>query len=563
MYQPYVLQVKPQIYLQVNDRLIPLVAYSANFGVNEIPQLSCVVGAGRNVIEGDASVDIDEIIREIVTTRPEVVVLGRFFGQESAENQYDGEETVLFRGKVSHAGTTRTRGRVESVIYIKHWLSGLDEASLAVPFSYPTSSANLILPAISQRNFTQSGNQNLLNSPRGLALPLLAWEFPNDLTKNMQDLWGNLVLPFLENMAKTRSAGITTGIPKCVADVLDEPHQKTLNALKRMAASSRDEGLPSYAVPLSVLNQVPGVAGQSIGAVNIIRHNIRRSLTSIPTIQMAQSTAWGYILNVLNPSVHSMVVPQIEQALVVPRCAAINKHWQKVIARDDIIQMDTQQPASTPVRGYLIGLSYAAASIRDGSAEGSGSSENVQGVCWTPTPTPESGLLKYAPAPPWLQSVPLIQTDISELSQSVSRGVAGPGEPSKVDQEELAALGDEYAALYAKAMYNHERLMHRTMKLSVRLRWDIAPGSTVKVETGEDNIDGLHGTFYGLVTRVTIMIDVSTKSAMTMLMLSHIRTEAEQISGGEELTIDRNPLFDTNFVGAPIHTSENMWFPNA
>ena len=106
---------------------------------------------------------------------------------------------------------------------------------------------------------------------------------------------------------------------------------------------------------------------------------------------------------------------------------------------------------------------------------------------------------------------------------------------------------------YARAVYIHQALRGRTGQLNGKLRFDIAPGSTVKIEgTSEPFLkdDGLGYNLIGDVIRVTIAINAESAQASTAFQLGNVRTESEN---EDDLTsIDQHPLYTTKFLGAPL-----------
>jgi hypothetical protein len=153
----------------------------------------------------------------------------------------------------------------------------------------------------------------------------------------------------------------------------------------------------------------------------------------------------------------------------------------------------------------------------------------------------KSGVLVYWPLPQWLASVPYNMAD-ERTQPDAHAGVPVNGAPvaaadkAKVDP---VSTGLDWEArmlnCYARAVYVQQTLRERSASLSGPLRFDIAPGSHVKIEGNpelfaEAGEDALASDKYAQVTRVQVSINADRKSAATILQLQYVRNEAENES---------------------------------
>lgn len=88
---------------------------------------------------------------------------------------------------------------------------------------------------------------------------------------------------------------------------------------------------------------------------------------------------------------------------------------------------------------------------------------------------------------------------------------------------------------------------HRRAVLTGRMRFDIAPGSLLRINTVGEQFTGLKDTVYGHVLNVHVDIGEST-GAQTSFEIGSIRSQAEQDSIGVPL----HPLYASSFIGAPL-----------
>jgi len=103
--------------------------------------------------------------------------------------------------------------------------------------------------------------------------------------------------------------------------------------------------------------------------------------------------------------------------------------------------------------------------------------------------------------------------------------------------------------------YKSSILGQRYGELSGKLRFDIAPGSIVKVEPPVTAIEGEKTAMYGAVVQVSFVINSEQHTAGTSFAFSHLRTEKENDIG--------NAHSKRHFVGtvAPLYKKEEPGSP--
>jgi len=122
----------------------------------------------------------------------------------------------------------------------------------------------------------------------------------------------------------------------------------------------------------------------------------------------------------------------------------------------------------------------------------------------------------------------------------------------QVLRQQAKTLWDEYA----KALYITAVFQGRQGSLTGKVRFDIAPGSTIAVVINEEKFVAAAGvvfgeqTLYGVVTGVTTILNSDAAQGYTAIELSHIRNELEQAD--ENLTVEKHPLWTEPFLGAPL-----------
>ena len=103
----------------------------------------------------------------------------------------------------------------------------------------------------------------------------------------------------------------------------------------------------------------------------------------------------------------------------------------------------------------------------------------------------------------------------------------------------------------AQALYANEILKGRIGQVSGALRFDICPGSTIKVEGVSDRFlpgdDPIGEDRYATVLRVTYYFDAENPRTGTAFNLAHIRNEKE--NEAEDTSVKRHPLYTRVWKG--------------
>lgn len=142
---------------------------------------------------------------------------------------------------------------------------------------------------------------------------------------------------------------------------------------------------------------------------------------------------------------------------------------------------------------------------------------------------------------------------------AVVGSILNPGEGADhAEQVPRVILGNAQPVwdLYARTLYIHEVLKNRQATISGPVRFDIAPGSQVMLETTEDKFVkeilypgsvtdpcnfGFQTFYWASVLRVSTIIDCQNMRASTNFHLAHFRDEAENRDSGT--SIASHPLW--------------------
>ena len=115
--------------------------------------------------------------------------------------------------------------------------------------------------------------------------------------------------------------------------------------------------------------------------------------------------------------------------------------------------------------------------------------------------------------------------------------------PANIKQDVLSLLD-----LIAHATYVNEVLKNRYGDISTCLRFDVCPGSSVKIEGTAGQFGAPNGEDrYGQVMRVTYMFDAQQQKCGTNYRIGWMHTAGEH--NLDQFTINAHPLYKTTFTG--------------
>ena len=155
-----------------------------------------------------------------------------------------------------------------------------------------------------------------------------------------------------------------------------------------------------------------------------------------------------------------------------------------------------------------------------------------------------TGQLMVLRAPMWLK-----QLALGELSTGDDPVYAKSIQPASAAQ---GLTFSQVACALARAYWTDVHVGPRSIQLQLPLRFDIGPGSYIKVEginlgSTRFSVNGKGSAFYGCVTSVSVLIDAEGSTGYTRITLSHVRTDND---------IDANEIYNLN---NPLYTAAAGW----
>lgn len=522
-----------------------VVAISATFGLNSIPTASMVVACGKEVTTQE-NATIHEALKQFKPRSPAKVwlTITSSDGRRSTPiiNGMEDGRYVIFEGYYAGVGYQRTHASASYTIHLVHWLDDLNCSSMLNGNWMPgaphdlASAASIHVAALGGGGGGGGSYTNLI--------PLIEKDTGNLLTPSNieKDLWELVIKKVYENVAKFPHPRICEGGDSSP----DSPgnNAAALKALPKIPGKSPRPG------------KLPLILGGLDDALVLtsFNHGISRMLME----GIGYTSFWSNLIGELGASFLFAVSPSVEFANVVPFFSGLKEEW-KTITAEEYNYANFNANAGTIIES--VNIFYRLQSTSN-YANG-GKESQLVGYCrpWGKFPEspdlrgnilvrdPPPWITNVAPHGLWVQGTALPPTgDTHNPQQAPNHSHSGPKSGS--DAEKKVKSGN-VMNLFAEHWYKTAVLAQRYGEMSGKLRFDIAPGSIIKIETPTpDNSAETKEEFFATVTQVSYAINAETHTAGTSFGLHSLRTKTE--NDNPNLTKEKPPLYTEAWKGVDL-----------
>lgn len=535
---------------------------TTNFYLNKIPVASCTLAVGRHVHTLQPARSHSTLFTKDAGTsvlkEAEIRLIPKGEWEPLGE-KWPAGGAVIFRGYVTGVGVRTLRGSIRATVQIIHWLADLNFSSALSNQSHPANPADLSWRAI----YVGEGQGTTLGTPHFLH-QMVAQNLCTT-AKIKLDFWAKSLQPILWNLAKFDQIKTLPGLGVRRAD----DNAQAIKALERIRGGENgaDKG-PDY-VPLTL----------KIGGA--VEHEMAKAIEFYLKQELSESwwstTIWSKLVGQFAPAFMFAVVPQVETALVVPYIPGTRKLW-KDIRNTEYDYIDTVSVIPRPIQAVAI-YTGIITETGEGGSRNPGRELGIGGH-FRPE-NAEQGMLMVLRPSGWMQRIPGFGENVgitaggivpAEAAGEDDAGGLAPipmvtcpdakverGNEWGHDIEQVAIESKDMFDRLARAIYVQEVLRGRFGVIHGKLRFDIAPGSTVRIEGSADpfiGTDALRPNLIGEVHRVTCSLDAEGSKAGTSFQLVSLRTELENEQ--DTTSVEEHPLYEQVFAGSPL--SEDLAF---
>ena len=555
------------VKLVIGDAIYDCAAVNINFSSNAIPQAQAILAVGVCVLGGSAPNIKPGDPAKIQTTAPTILHMQKaeIWFKPIGDWRPGGPSwptgwTRIFWGYLTGFGAQKLRGSMRVTVNIVHWLADMAFSSSLSGQTHPSSAFQFSAWAPYATDSPEcSGNEDAtLRTLQGQSVNLAQHTGYNLFTpdKIQTDFWGNCLWPMFCNIASNTAFQFTPGNSCFYKE--GQQNTRALNALRLMKATPGDYGPPSnWYMPLTLKIAEGGLALANAIGDAIANERLDSSF---------RTTMWDKLIYYGSYYGFS-VIPRVETAVICPFIAGLSTTYLKAIRAVEMSYLSIDAVLAKPLRGVQVLSGWNARTfIFDPTGP---PTYNVMGAggCYGPEGVADDGLVLVKQAPGWMAYAGISSHDPANTAfggtdqrpqptatTPDAAGIRG-GIDNKTSADTLLAVLPLYDRL-AHFYYMSECLRGRFGVCYGKLRFDIAPGSTIAVENTQElhlqQDDALGSTNYVAdVTRVSHEIDAEGSRAGTGFQLSHVRTSTENEAG--VLSVAGHTIYDNiAWPGCPL-----------
>lgn len=511
--------------------------FTSSFAKNEMPSAQCLLAVGRDALDTSRRAKVHEAGKALKTMAKAVVTF-------APEGQYDeladwpGAQ-VVFEGYFCGFAYRKALDKVSVVANLTHWLADLSCSTCVTKNSHPANPTQFTAAAV-MNHYGGGGTHQPAYVSELTGHPVVS-------TDVAADLWGALRKLFL---AVCTVEATPFGPPDgcLVGDGGDvQQNDRAIRALNRMTGTG-------YDVPLSLG-----------GASELIQDAVGVGLLHETVASYASTNFWDKIVVGVAPQFQLALVPLVDKALVIADVPALRGDPWKTVYPEEYDEFTMSAHLDWPLRavGVLVEWEAGTFASQDDPA-GAAANVPLTGGCFVSDAQEDAdGTIMYVRPPAWLTGLPVTGqyaafTDgLQAEAPTPTAEAPGATAPAPPDPKPPAftAVGNPYFSKYAHGVYVANVLRGRTGGLSGKLRFDIAPGSNIRIKGSPERFiagaDDLGLDLYAHVVRVNITIDAEAAQAGTSFDLTHVRNEAENASG--RTSVAAHPLLGSSIHGGGKH----------
>jgi len=518
-----------------------IVAFSATFALNSIPVGTLVVAAGYDVY-GRGPATIHSALK-VLKPRDKVKVTLTVRSNDGDTQLMPSGTGVIFDGYYMGPGYQRSPTSVSYTLQLVHWLDDLNCSSMINGNWHPGVPHDLAQAANADVALMRGGS-NWAGTTN--AVPIVDSTNSIITKKNMEDdLWGAVLKPMFKEIA-----------------TFSHPREQTY------ARDNNPLTAGNNAAALLALERMPGIAPKPatlpmfMDAVNAqaIADGANQGISAIAKDGMAYSSFWSKLIGEYAASFLFAVSPCPEFANVIPFFGGLRNFWKEIDGREYSYANFNSNVAHLI---ESIEIRYSQKSTSGWAGLGGRSPATSYYFPWGRFPqenTDLRGQIIIKDPPGWLANA-IPRSMLAPLTTGLGRCLGctcsaggGPEEtPAGVLRPADAEKNIADSTIVDKVCehwYKTEILSQRYGELSGKLRFDIAPGSIVKIKQPDLSTDS-EVVQYAAVTHVSFMVNAQQHTAGTSFTLLNLRTELE--NNNDLFTSQVPPLYPkSTWVGGPL-----------
>lgn len=529
-----------------------VVAISGTFAVNTIPRASLVLACGVKAQTGEPAT-AHKILSQI-KARAKVKVTLELKTTDGKKEKSPTQKIVVFDGYYAGFGFQRAQDNAQFTLHLVHWLDDLNAGSMLSRNFFPGAGYSLAENANSWTAAARAKGVSTGGSGIPVAIPALD---PNlqwiNAGNAANDFWAESLKPVLLNIANwPRPDEICKPNEEQAAIARGEDPIKA--ALNKMSVSDNSKAT----LPLDLSSSLdPAIIGTAIN----------NGLGQSGLAGFNYSTFWSVLVGVWGPAFLFAISPSVEWANVFPYFGGLRyghgSGGHKKIYADEygyanfmcnagtILEAVTiywgQSSATSIVNGDVAPISQTDFCNPAGAFPRDVNQRDYRGTILVKEPP--NWVTNYVNGPMFTNSSTAEPGDVTTPDHGSDTPPGGtPPRAALHNQITQSNILDKFAEQWFKS----EFLQQRYGEISGKLRFDIAPGTIVKVEAPKKTMPDLAAyneelDMVGMVAQVSFVINAELAQAGTSFSLTNIRTVKEDQD--DKKTATKPPLYTRGWGG--------------
>jgi hypothetical protein len=525
-----------------------IVSISATFALNTIPTATLVLATGYNAATLKPATI--HTIKDQLRPRDKVTVYVRVIaGAAGDAAKVKPGKYKIFDGYLAGIGYQRSHNHANYVLHLIHWLDDLNNSTAVCGDWLPGAPADYARAAL----VTAAGRTSALGPAPSISRDLAS-------ARNLrEDLWEKTIKPICYEVA-----GFAGDLSQKI--VRAKTHNEAARkALDRMPGNGGPDGKVNYYKPLKF-------RAPNSGAFNI-DNSLANYFRAVFADSTSQNSFWAKIITSMAAEFMFAISPAVDWALPIPFCAGVRwKPGAPVIEASDYSYANFTTNMAQMIEAvhivYTVG-SYANVKFENGQrTQDPPNSYFYPYASWPKiaesAATPYDGLKLFKTPPGWLSHAAAAGlsawSSVQGAGQTATPAAASNKRAAKVTPTPAAyKAATNITSDFAKHWYLTEVLQQRVGELSGPVRFDIAPGSIVKIIAPDsDRITATANEHViASVISVSYVINSERATAGTSFTIAHTKTPAEADTKSNYST-GKPPLY-----GADDDTDDTVTFYSA
>jgi hypothetical protein len=542
---PAVIPLRFKVYISIETmdgitllENCPVMHTTLNFTLGGIGTATFIVATGMNAQTREAAA-----IHEITDKFDSQLLVSCWMetdGWWSARTRWPLKRFRIWEGVTSGLNFTFNRQSLSVQIGSTHWLTRLDNASVT--------SGNILKGSCD--TFTTAFGLEVLKAGNLVASVGALAALVNDKAPK-PDFWGDVVKPMLMGLIDEHNGNIRPG---------PQNWQRTFNLLNSCAGRSNVQQVPEIGNKEATAiiktrfndakNIIPGVlkgdfmttfrsANIEDSYLTVLAKIIGSRIGSATALEKIYACAQMFMYN---------IVYNVESATNVPHVPVLKSTnlWRTLNADEYAIVRGT---SFTPPEIAGVGV-YGQEQLSFNRPADAGAIRPDDQHIIGAFKANDRGKFLMLEAPPFL--LPQIQGSANHKNMKKPQSAVGrpttAKQPAGVNNATNAAI-DKLGCQYARLKYYDTVFGMRSAVVSGKLRFDIAPGSMVRIKNAQINLPQFNAPeLFATIGSVTVVLDAQDGHAITNFQLSHLRTAKE-----DDFAPENHPFFpDKPWIGSPL-----------